>query len=141
MNRLHNNRSVVLFLCCHRCDIEQRQEAGLRRFVRAAGWTLVTKRVSTEAEYAALPQVIRRVAPIGIISSIRYPVTRELSGGVPVVFFDCDISLVTRGAPHLRHDATATAHLATAELLSLGYDNYAFAARSGDASVKSETSM
>lgn len=124
-------RNIVLFLCWHKCDIEQRQEAGLRRFVRAAGWTLVTKRVFTNAEYAALPRSVRRIAPIGIVSSIRYPVTQEVSGGVPTVFFDCDISLVSRGAPHLRHDATATVHLATAELLSLGYGNYAYAARSG----------
>ena len=123
--------NVVLFLCWNKDDTEHRQEAGLRRFVKAAGWTLVTKRVSTKAAYAALPQVVRRVAPIGIVSSIRYPVTREVSGGVPVVFFDCDISLVTRGAPHLRHDATVTTHLATAELLSLGYDHYAYVARFG----------
>lgn len=123
--------NVVLFLYWHKCDIEQRQEAGLRRFVKAGGWTLVTKRASTEAEYSALAQFIHKVEPVGIISSIRYPVTREVSGGVPVVFFDCDISLVTRGAPHLRHDATATTHLAAAELLSLGYGNYAYAARSG----------
>ena len=123
--------NVVLFLYWHKCDIEQRQESGLRRFVKAAGWTLVTKRVPTKAAYAALPQIVRRIAPIGIITSIRYPVAREVSGGVPVVFFDCDISLVTRGAPHLRHDAAATARLAAAELLSLGYGNYAYAACSG----------
>lgn len=123
--------NVVLFLYWHKSDTEQCQEAGLRRFVKAAGWKLVTKRAFTNAEYAALPQVVRRIAPIGIISSMRYPLTREVSGGVPVVFFDCDVSLVTRGTPHLRHDAVATAHLAAAELLSLGYDDYAYAACSG----------
>lgn len=126
-----SKEKVVLFLYWHKCGIEQRQEAGLRRFVGAAGWTLVTKSVSTKEAYAALPQFIARIDPVGIVSSIRYPLTRDMSGGRPIVFFDCDISLVSFGAPHLRHDAATTAHLAAAELLSLDLGNYAYAACAG----------
>ena len=45
--------NVVLFLCWNKDDIEHRQEAGLRRFVKAAGWTLVTKRVCAEPDLRA----------------------------------------------------------------------------------------
>ena len=100
------------------------QRRGVRRYCNLRGWDFVESKVGSRL--SSLRQIVDSVKPVGIISALWCQIRNQLPPGFPVVYFDCPSSIVPPFAPHIRHDARATAHLAARELTALKCRAYAY---------------
>lgn len=128
------NKAPRIILALHEQNDRQwaRQRAGILRYAGMRGWNVICVRCDPDA--AAVADIIRRTAPLGVISALSCRLGPGVTGRLPVSFFDCPVSAVPKGAPYLRHDAEFTAHIVARELFPMKRASYAFVAALNPAS-------
>ena len=104
----------------------ERQRAGMLRCCRLHGWEL--RAVKLGRDGSRVRSLVQFVKPLGVLSSLWFPIHRLVPARCPVVYFDCPASVAPPTAPHIRHDARVTAHLAVSELFALKCRAYAYVA-------------
>ncbi|MBR4652567.1 MAG: substrate-binding domain-containing protein [Kiritimatiellae bacterium] len=101
--------------------------AGAYRFARERGWFVqVVSRFATRAE---IRRVLKEWQPIGCLVDRginKGAAPERLFGGLPIVYLDQDPSHPSRIHPCLMHDSTASAEMASEELLKNGLASCAY---------------
>ena len=109
--------------------IWNRQCAGVSRFARARGWEARFEKIRADVTMAEIGKLVESTDPVGVVSRLPQALPKAVSGGRPVVYFDCEVPGLGRRT--LRHDVVRTVHLAARELFSLPLRDFAFAAFPG----------
>ena len=105
--------------------IWNRQCAGVSRFARARGWEARFEKIRADVTMAEIGKLVESTDPVGVVSRLPQALPKAVSGGRPVVYFDCEAPGLGRRT--LRHDVVRTVHLAARELFSLPLRDFAFA--------------
>ena len=104
------SKETILVLHKYADSTWRAQSAGLRHFALMRGWRLRILQMEGESDLASIAREIETVGPTGIITSIEKALPEEVTGGMPTVYFDCQLGMVPPDAPFFCHDASATAH-------------------------------
>ena len=102
--------------------------AGVYRYAKKAGWQVGVAEYGRNFE--SVPAALKFWRPDGLIVEGGYTELADFRqsdfGGFPVVFCDARASRMSRTYSGVVHDSSETAMLAAKELLSLGFQDYAF---------------
>ena len=133
-----NTAPVVLLFRGSLCEMSCREFEGISKFAHTAGWSLQTIEFATAADTrfrektdcdVDVKALLRFWKPAGCIVECSGRASRlppRLFGHVPVVFLDSHPSASGRGTVCVSSDAVAIASLAARELLSAGFQDYAY---------------
>ena len=129
---------VVLLFRGSLCEMSCREFEGISRYAHEAGWSLQTIEFSTAAgtryreetdDTVDVKALLRFWRPSGCIVECSGRASRlpsRLFGHVPVVFLDSHPSVNGRSSVCVSSDASAIASMAARELLSAGFQDYAY---------------
>jgi LacI family transcriptional regulator len=133
---VRENSSRILFFRRSLCELSRREFCGISRYAEEAGWTLQTieydgaldtLRLKQDVDVNELLDFWRPSGCIVACGGEKPKLDIEDFAGVPTVFLDVFPSLLDDAdVPHVASDSVSTAAVAARELLSLGFDDYAF---------------
>lgn len=114
---------TILYFQGSRCEADQKKLAGLTHFVTSQGWRILILKAPRKREI--LHRLLDFWKPDGAVIGTRHE-SPELDG-IPTVIMGTPPRNYEGKSHFVTHDSAATAALAAKELLSLGYQDYAFA--------------